>query len=64
LAELVGRSSLLPPADGVGDSYRAFAIQELVDGDKIKADLKNGVLAVHLPKSEAAKPRRIEVKAS
>jgi HSP20 family protein len=47
---------------GVGDFYRTFAIGEAIDGGKISAELKNGVLTVHLPKSEAVKPRRIAVK--
>lgn len=47
---------------GIGDYYREFQIFEDVDAEKISADLKNGVLCVHLPKTEAAKPRRIEVK--
>src|SRR5436853_7407510 len=37
---------------GVGDFYRAFNIREMVDGEHIRAELKNGVLIVHLPKSE------------
>lgn len=48
---------------GVGDYYRAFTVGEAVNSDKIAAELKNGVLTVHLPKSEAAKPKRIAVKA-
>jgi HSP20 family protein len=48
---------------GVGDFYRAFTIGEVVAGEHINAELKNGVLIVHLPKSEAVKPKRIEVKA-
>lgn len=48
---------------GIGDYYREFQIFEDVDTEKISADLKNGVLCVHLPKTETAKPRRIEVKA-
>ncbi len=46
---------------GVGDFYRAFSINETVDSDKITAELKNGVLTVHLPRSEAVKPRKIAV---
>ena len=42
--------------------YREFQIFEEVDAEKISADLKNGVLCVHLPKSESVKPHRIEVK--
>ncbi len=48
---------------GIGDFYRSFSIGETVDSGKITAELKNGVLTLHLPKTESAKPRRIEVKA-
>jgi HSP20 family protein len=47
---------------GVGDFYRSFRIGEGIDADKIHAELSNGVLELHLPKSEEVKPRRIEVK--
>ena len=47
---------------GYGDYYRAFTINEAVDAANIAAELKNGVLTVHLPKSEAIKPKRIAVK--
>jgi len=47
---------------GVGDFYRAFTIGEQIDWQKIAADHKNGVLTVHLPKAETAKPRKIVVK--
>jgi len=46
---------------GVGDFYRAFTINQDVDPSKISAELKNGVLTVHLPKAEAVKPRKITV---
>jgi HSP20 family protein len=48
---------------GVGDFYRAFSIGETIDSSRIDANLKNGVLTVHLPKTEKAKPKRIAVKA-
>ena len=48
----------------VGDFYRAFQIHESIDASKIGAEFKNGVLAVHLPKMEAAKPRQITVRGS
>ncbi len=47
---------------GVGDFYRAFSIREHIDGQKIAAELKNGVLTVHLPKAETVKPKKITVK--
>jgi HSP20 family protein len=45
-----------------GDFYRAFAIHESIDASKIEAESKNGVLIVHLPKAEAARPRQINVR--
>lgn len=47
---------------GVGDFYRAFSISENIDWQKIAAELKNGVLTVHLPKAETVKPKKITVK--
>jgi HSP20 family protein len=47
---------------GIGDFHRSFSVSEAIDPEKIAAELKNGVLTVHLPKREAVKPRRIEVK--
>jgi HSP20 family protein len=48
---------------GVGDFHRTFAISEGVDAQRIGAELKNGVLTLHLPKAEALKPRKIQVNA-
>lgn len=49
---------------GVGDFHRTFTIGEAIDSGRISAELHNGVLTLHLPKSQEAKPRRIEVKAN
>jgi HSP20 family protein len=46
----------------VGDFHRAFRVSQDVDGSKISAELKNGLLTLRLPKTEAARPRRITVK--
>jgi HSP20 family protein len=45
-----------------GSFMRSFTLPEDADGTKINADYKDGVLRVHLPKSEKAKPKSIEVK--
>lgn len=47
---------------GIGDFYRTFTIGEAIDAERIEAELKDGVLTLHLPKTEAVKPRKIEVK--
>jgi HSP20 family protein len=44
------------------DYRRSFVVPPGIDGDKIKAETKYGVLRLHLPKSEAVKPRQIQVK--
>lgn len=44
-----------------GSFTRAFSLPDTVDGEKVKADYKNGVLTITLPKKEVAKPRTINV---
>lgn len=46
----------------VGDFERSFTLSEEIDTGKIEARIKDGVLRVHLPKVEAAKPRKIAVR--
>lgn len=41
---------------------RNFSVPQAIDIAKVEAELKDGVLRLHLPKSEAAKPRQIEIK--
>lgn len=43
---------------------RSFSVPQTIDVGKVGAKLEDGVLKLHLPKSEAAKPRMIEVKAA
>jgi len=45
-----------------GSFMRSFALPENADGSKINAEYKDGVLKVHLPKSEQAKKKTVEVK--
>lgn len=45
-----------------GTFVRSFAVPDDADETKVMAEFKDGVLNVHLPKSEKAKPRAIEVK--
>lgn len=40
---------------------RNFSLSSELDGEKIEAGLKDGVLTLRIPKREAHKPRRIEV---
>ncbi len=40
---------------------RAFRLPREVDGDHIKAELRNGVLSVQVPKRSELRPRRIPI---
>jgi HSP20 family protein len=66
---LVGRRNWLPPTEWTAlyrETPRAnfelkLSHQGDVDVDKISAELKDGILHLTLPKSEAAKPRKIAI---
>ena len=47
-----------------GSFSRSFTIPEDADPEKVSAEFKEGVLHVHLPKSDRAKPKSIAVKVS
>jgi HSP20 family protein len=44
-----------------GKFQRALTLPGPVTADKVKADYKDGVLTVTLPKTEEAKPKKIDV---
>lgn len=47
----------------VGTFVRVLRLPVEIDVDRVQADLRNGVLTITLPKTEAAKPRKISVSA-
>jgi len=67
---VIGRAE--PEAEGkavyrethVGDYRRDFTLPEDVDPEKVTAEMKAGVLTIHIGKPEKAKPRRIEIAAA
>jgi len=46
---------------GTGSFNRVLRLPNEVDADRVEAELRHGVLTVTLPKSEAARPRKIQV---
>lgn len=48
----------------VGRFTRAVTLPALVDADKVEAVYTDGVLKLTLPKHEAAKPRKVQVRAA
>ena len=47
-----------------GRFQRAVTLPAAVAGDQVKADYKDGILTVTLPKTEEAKPKQIDVSVS
>ncbi|MDR3042630.1 MAG: Hsp20/alpha crystallin family protein [Desulfovibrio sp.] len=66
---VTGRSSYTPAGNDrrmhaefdTVEFVRTFTLSDMVDRERIRAVLKDGVLDLFLPKAEAAKPRRIEI---
>ncbi|HEX4646813.1 MAG TPA: Hsp20/alpha crystallin family protein [Verrucomicrobiae bacterium] len=48
----------------MADHRRVFELGPDVDTSRIKGQMEQGVLKLHLPKSERAKPKKIEIQAS
>ena len=44
-----------------GKFHRSFRLPENVDVDKIKADYKDGILKIDIPKPEEVKPKKVTV---
>jgi len=47
-----------------GAFARYFTLPDTVETENVKADYKNGVLTITLPKKEVAKPRQIRIEVS
>lgn len=47
---------------GSAQFRRIFSVPQGIDLAKVDAELNEGVLKLHLPKSESVKPRRIEIR--
>ncbi len=68
LLTIRGKPSHLAPGDPIYREYelvsffRQFELNDKVDQSKISAELQHGVLTLHLPKAEEAKPRKIEIR--
>ncbi len=48
----------------VGKYFRQFTISNIIDQEKIQANLNDGVLNLMLPKADKAQPRKIAVKSA
>jgi HSP20 family protein len=67
---LSGERKFETPADGVeyhrvervaGKFARSFTLPQTVKTDDIKASYRDGILEIHVPKTEEAKPKQISI---
>jgi HSP20 family molecular chaperone IbpA len=67
--EISGTRKLQPKGTATWQEFgdveyrRVFSVPQSIDVGKVNAELKEGVLKLHLPKTEAAKPRTIQISA-
>jgi len=47
-----------------GSFARSFALPTYVDAEKVRAEFKNGLLTINVPKRETAKTKAVEVTAA
>jgi HSP20 family protein len=57
----VDESNYLRVERAYGSFARSFSLANTVNSEAIKADYKNGVLSLSIPKREEAKPKQIKV---
>jgi HSP20 family protein len=55
------QGELLYCESALADYRRSFELGPDIDTEKISAEIAQGVVKLHLPKSEKAKPRKIQV---
>jgi HSP20 family molecular chaperone IbpA len=46
----------------LGGYHREFRVSDAIDVDRIQATMRDGVLQLHLPKTDKHRPRQIEVR--
>jgi HSP20 family protein len=70
ILHLSGERKFEEPANGVeyhrvervaGRFSRSFSLPQTVKADEIKATYRDGILEIHVPKAEEAKPRQIAI---
>ncbi|MBN1665984.1 MAG: Hsp20/alpha crystallin family protein [Anaerolineales bacterium] len=63
-SELPEGFSLASAEYAIGDYERSFRISNAIDREKIKAEIKHGVLTLELQKAAIAKSQKIKVKSA